>query len=378
MNLDSFEEEIESPIILSRGLSYYRGKNVVSLEMIEANHYKAFVAGTQLYEVTLTLDDDGEVEDIHCTCPYDWGEHCKHEVAVLYALRHQLNREQYEMVERPKDVDLSSLLEARSKKELLSFLLDFAKKSPPLVSALVAAFPSSDEEVNLTNMGIQFRRACDDGIESTSEEDEYGWDDDGEEDDWQFSSTFKKKIEEFLVMARSAIKEGNIHYGGSIAAMMVHELCSLDYDSENLLDEVQDVIMQVGALFDDKTLKTDDASWLFALFFSEVMDYDDVVQEALLSLCLQFAETESDQEVLKKYLVALVADETEGEWGLNSTILNSLKLQHALLIKQERKEDAQWFALSNLSYEAMRKLAFDYNSWIHMHLYLRGSILHIS
>jgi len=115
MNLDSFEEEIESPIILSRGLSYYRGKNVVSLEMIEANHYKAFVAGTQLYEVTLTLDDDGEVEDIHCTCPYDWGEHCKHEVAVLYALRHQLNKEQHEMVERPKDVDLSSLLEKRSK-----------------------------------------------------------------------------------------------------------------------------------------------------------------------------------------------------------------------------------------------------------------------
>ena len=48
MNLDSFEEEIESPIILSRGLSYYRGKNVVSLEMIGANHYKAKVAGTHL------------------------------------------------------------------------------------------------------------------------------------------------------------------------------------------------------------------------------------------------------------------------------------------------------------------------------------------
>jgi len=360
MNLDSFEEEIESAVILQRGHAYYRGKNVVSLEMIEANHYKAFVAGTQLYEVAATLDDDGEVEDIHCTCPYDWGEHCKHEVAVLYALRHQLNREQHEMVERPKDVDLSSLLEARSKEELLSFLLDFAKKSPLLVSALVAAFPSSDEEVNLTNLGIQFRRACDKGIESTSEEAEYGWDDDGEEDGWQFSSTFKKKIEELLVMARSAIQEGNIHYGGSIAAMMVHELSSLDYDSENLLDEVDDVIMQVGALFDDIPLKTDDATWLFGLFFTEAKDYEDVPQEALLSLCLQFAEKERDLEVLRNYLVALVVDETEAEWGLNSTILTSLELQHALLVKQGGLVDAQGFALANLSYEAMRKLAFDY------------------
>ena len=121
MNLDSFEDEIDSPLIHSRGLSYYRGKSVLSLEMLSPNHYKALVAGTQLYEVMLTLDDNREIEEMSCTCPYDWGEHCKHEVAVLYALRHQLDRGQHERVERPKDVDLTNLLEKRSKEELLSF-----------------------------------------------------------------------------------------------------------------------------------------------------------------------------------------------------------------------------------------------------------------
>ncbi|MGB4407960.1 MAG: hypothetical protein WBI82_13945, partial [Sphaerochaeta sp.] len=143
---------------------------------------------------------------------------------------------------------------------------------------------------------------------------------------------------------------------------MVHELCSLDYDSEYLNSEIEEVISQVEALFDDGTFNDDDdATWLFGQFFPEVRDYDDGPQEeALLSLCFQVAETESDQEVLRNYLVDLASEETQLEGQVNHTILTSLKLQHALLVKQGRTEDAQAFALDNLSYEAMRKLAFDY------------------
>ena len=73
MNLDDFEDAIEQGVILTRGLYYYDIGSVLSLEMTSPNHYKAKVAGTHLYEVTATLDDGREVEDITCTCPYDWG-----------------------------------------------------------------------------------------------------------------------------------------------------------------------------------------------------------------------------------------------------------------------------------------------------------------
>ncbi|MGB4407961.1 MAG: SWIM zinc finger family protein [Sphaerochaeta sp.] len=208
MNLDDFEDAIDSPVILQRGHAYYRDKCVLSLEMTHTNHYEARVAGTQLYTVMLTLDDEREVEDIACTCPYDWGEYCKHEVAVLYALRHQLNSTPHTLVTRPKEVELAPLLEKRSKKELLSFLLDYARKSPELASALIAAFPSPDDEVNQKNQSIQFKQAYDDDIERMPNEDDvYEWDE-YEDEDWQFSSTFKKKIEELLGMARSAIQRG--------------------------------------------------------------------------------------------------------------------------------------------------------------------------
>ncbi len=392
MNLDDFEEDIDSSVILSRGGSYYRGKSVRSLEMIGPNHYKAKVAGSHLYEVTASLDDDREVQEISCTCPYDWGQYCKHEVAFLYALRHHLNTAPQKMVTRPTDVDLTSLLEKRSKKELLSFLLEYAKKSPELASALVVAFPSPNRAGNLKDQGVQgrnaddvgsetlsdgvilkelanqFSRACDSGLERMSDEDDYGWnrygwdeydDDDEEEDDWQFSSTFKMKIEELLGMARSVIKEGNVRYGGSIASIVVHELCSLDYECEYLLSEIEEVIGQVEALFDDVTLNDDDASWLFAQFFSDVMGYNDVVEEALLNLCFQVAETEVDQEMLRKYLVDLASDESQLEGSANHTILTSLELQHCLLVKQGRVDEAKAFALDHLSYEDMRLIAFE-------------------
>jgi hypothetical protein len=361
MNLDTFEKRIDSTI-LSRGRSSYRENSVLSLEMTSSNHYKAKVRGTRLYEVTVTLDDDREGEDSSCTCPYDWGEHCKHQVAVMYALRHLLDNNKHTMVERPEEVDLAALLEGKSKKELLSFLLPYAKKDPSLASALVAAFPSPNQEVNQTNLGIEFRKACDKGIERTPYEDDmYGWDEydaDEEDEDWQFSSALNKKIEALLGMARSAIQAGDIRHGGSIASMMVHELCSLDYDSEYLLVEIEEVIAQVEALFDDSTIKADDATWLFELFFPEVRDYNDVPQEALLSLCFQVAETEDDQEVLRNYLVDLASEETPVEGHVNHTILTCLELQHCLLIKQHRVDDAKAFALANLAYEGMRLIAF--------------------
>ncbi|MDY0289192.1 MAG: hypothetical protein RBR15_10245 [Sphaerochaeta sp.] len=384
MNLDSFEERID-PTILSRGRSSYRENSVISLVMTQPNHYKAKVAGTRLYVVTATLDDRREVGDISCTCPYDWGQYCKHEVAVMYALRHHLDNNKHTMAERPEEVDLAALLGKKSKKELLSFLLAYAKRSPELASALAVAFLSPAEEINqknqgiqssetglegqpdksyLTNLGIEFSHACDNGIELMPNEDDYGWDeyeyeDEDVDEDWQFSSTFKKKIEELLGMARSAIQRGDIRHGGAIASMMVHELCSLDYDSEYLLSEIEEVIEQVGALFDDSTLDSDDASWLFAQFFPEVRDYNDVPQEALLSLCFQVAETEGDQGMLRNYLIDLASGETQTGGAANALIYASLELQYYLLVKQNRGDDAKAFALDHLSYEGMRLIAFE-------------------
>jgi len=142
---------------------------------------------------------------------------------------------------------------------------------------------------------------------------------------------------------------------------LVHEMSVWDEcEGKTLEEEVEDLLMQIATLFDEDTLNADDASWLFSLFLTSAKNYEGAPQIVLLRLCLKLAETDSDQQALKNYLVAVTTDEIEVEYNQNPTIFSSLKLQHALLLKQKRVDHAQSFALDNIDYEGMRKIAFEH------------------
>ena len=85
MNLKSFETDIERKIV-ERGLDYYRSGDVKKLEKVGADEFSAVVFGSEKYSVYVKLKDKTIVEH-ECDCPYDWGNVCKHKVAVFYAIR---------------------------------------------------------------------------------------------------------------------------------------------------------------------------------------------------------------------------------------------------------------------------------------------------
>ena len=85
MNLKNFESEIENKIV-GRGLSYYKGGDVKKLEKASENEFSAVVFGTEKYSVYVKLNGETIVEH-ECDCPYDFGDVCKHKVAVFYAIR---------------------------------------------------------------------------------------------------------------------------------------------------------------------------------------------------------------------------------------------------------------------------------------------------
>jgi len=86
MNLLDFEDHTNGTI-LARVREYYRDGCVKSFEKKDKNYYTSVVAGTYDYNVTIGLGAEGVVLFLDCDCPYDMGPHCKHEAAVLYALR---------------------------------------------------------------------------------------------------------------------------------------------------------------------------------------------------------------------------------------------------------------------------------------------------
>lgn len=85
LTLDNFDKTVEGKIV-QRGFGYFKGGDVKKLEKVGENEFSALVFGTEKYEVFVKLDDRLIVE-YDCNCPYDWGDTCKHAVAVFYKLR---------------------------------------------------------------------------------------------------------------------------------------------------------------------------------------------------------------------------------------------------------------------------------------------------
>ena len=74
--------------ILSRGMSYFKDRRVTYCEEIAPGEFEAVVEGSEGYEIRLTFRRN-KPKEFSCTCPYDYGNMCKHIVAVLYYLKNE-------------------------------------------------------------------------------------------------------------------------------------------------------------------------------------------------------------------------------------------------------------------------------------------------
>ena len=87
--IDNFEQDINY-VIVGRGKNYFQNGAITEFKM-NNNEVYAVVSGTEDYEVNMQNDDSGNIISSYCDCPYDMGEFCKHEVAVMYAIREFCN-----------------------------------------------------------------------------------------------------------------------------------------------------------------------------------------------------------------------------------------------------------------------------------------------
>lgn len=141
MNLKNFEEYLDAKI-LKRGKNYYHDDAVLSIEKVADNEYTADVEGSEIYEVTVEMNKDGEIYDISCDCPYDMGEYCKHEAAVLYALRDKNSRIIQSSV---KQSNLPQLLSKCSSDQLVEIILEHAKEDKNFGSYLKMKLSDSSD-----------------------------------------------------------------------------------------------------------------------------------------------------------------------------------------------------------------------------------------
>jgi len=126
LNLKNFERIVESKIV-DRGFEYYEYDNVVSIEHVDEFEFCAVVLGSMEYVVYVRLNDDLDVLEHSCDCPYDWGDVCKHKVAVFYYIK---DAELYdEPVNKEAFKDIMKRLKRYDKDELFTLFMRIVKRN---------------------------------------------------------------------------------------------------------------------------------------------------------------------------------------------------------------------------------------------------------
>jgi len=113
MQLDNFEHFF-SQNILKRGKNYYKTGRILLIEeqVKGSGNWSALVEGRyEEYEVDVKVNNNREITNAFCSCPYDWGGPCKHVAAVLYKIRELKTKNKPAASRSKKYVKISSVSE---------------------------------------------------------------------------------------------------------------------------------------------------------------------------------------------------------------------------------------------------------------------------
>ena len=115
-NINNFQHQI-----IKRGEDYYKAGNV-SQVIKNKNTFIAKVEGTDYYEVKITIDKDSKNLSCNCTCPCEFS--CKHEYAVLLAIKNKkyIEKELKEEIVK-NNITLNELIQNIPAAELKQYIL---------------------------------------------------------------------------------------------------------------------------------------------------------------------------------------------------------------------------------------------------------------
>ena len=362
MNLNNFGENID-PAIIERGLEYYNSDRIKSLKKVNDNYYKAMIVGTDKYEVTVKMGSTIDIESINCTCPYDYGPYCKHEAAVLYALRDKL-KNAIEFSNRGKagsaqsrnsnvkgtEQQLKDDLTNQPKDVLVDFLMSLGQSNDLLRLQMEALFGSSGDE---KDKWISVMRNC-----IKTAKGQYGFIEYG---DCVYAL---EGVYDVIERTKAAVEHSELLLAADLSLAVLEEVLKMTQFADDSNGEINDVIETVEPLLTAAAKNSADSAQrelLFKKIFHELQKkiYDDWTDSRvfLLDLCVEAADTPRQRKSIEVYLDKLLHNE-DMEWHTKYYSEQLTILRYHLLQKFDKK-NAESFLFENRTYPSIRKLLIE-------------------
>ena len=151
MTLQNFEKQLNQKI-LKKGKEYFNNGNVEFIEETQKNIWEADVSGTDDYQVKIQLGAKNEIKEWECDCPYDYGDICKHVIAVLYAVLEQKTIDitpKEAIITKNKKISFDTLLNKIEFKEYQDFIKYYSGINKSFKDEFLVYFSEKDESFDL-------------------------------------------------------------------------------------------------------------------------------------------------------------------------------------------------------------------------------------
>jgi len=353
MNLANFENQISSEIF-DRGCDYFENGYVGNLQQLSSGKWEAEVEGNYGdYTVEIGLDNNGNIEDYSCNCPFD-GPVCKHVVAVLLAIRKEQKSARSKPNAKKDPPEWKSIIESIPEKELRSFLLGYAKNHRELQDELAINLSASPKKIDIPKYRKMIAHTF------AAMEGRHGF--------IEYRDTYAAMHPVYNLLGKAAeyLAKGNLYEAFSIAAAVAPECLDAiesmdDSDGEcgGAINEAFGTVDKILNACNDVHLADAIYDWLLEQVQNR--DYDnygcaDELEPIFFNWTNNQSRLEKAYQFIEKQLAAL---EKSNDWSSRYRLTKYLTYKMELLNKEGKQAEADRIIEDNIHLSDFRKMKIE-------------------
>lgn len=342
----NFEELFEEKI-LERGYNYYLEDSVHEVTK-NGNYYEGLVYGTEIYEVQVKINRNGNVEDMDCDCPYAEENNCKHMAALLYYLENEGQVESKKLVRNTDNYD--KIVSRISENEIKEFVIEKLYENSDFQNEFRSYFVQYFEK---TPKRVYERRISQSVYQAI-----------GRKGFIEYNETYKfsNSMYDYIQEANNLIKHKEYQAPFWIASLILEELPDLPIDDSDgttsyVESECIEVIEKILQKCKNNDIKVEIFNWIIESIKNDSLgDYSDGVEKILDEY---FTENKFINERLKIINGKIQELKQEKDYYSEYNLENLIKTKIALLYQLEMDEDALKTIEDNIYYVPIRRMLID-------------------
>ncbi|MDQ0216768.1 hypothetical protein J2S13_003252 [Oikeobacillus pervagus] len=352
MNLSHFEDSIDD-VILERGEDYFNQGNVKKINEVEPNRYLIEVIGSEPYAVDIFLNEDEDVVETTCDCPYDWGEFCKHQVAAFFALRNKRNVHQNQTnVQTPSNqkVDLNTILANLEKEEIIRMMISISEEYPEIKSRLLFKYSPSENVISTSKKLVK---------KYINQYKHRGF------IEWNHVSSALTGAYMVLNKAEEKIVNDEVEIAVSLSlVVLANAMDMLNYSDDSSGNVGSVIINSLDTIYEavsygvDK-INEDQKERIFSTLMKEALHrrYEGWAewQIDLLKSTILLSDTKGRRQKLERRLNKMLETATDHSWGASYVTENIQLLQYELIERFDDEEKRRQFYKANIHNKYIRE-----------------------